>query len=78
MEVFNKYLMGNWIVSNNIINFLSIVGHRARIYLVSTNKESESIDFSNSEVAPKKPTHKNIHIHKPTIVACPENHIMLT
>jgi hypothetical protein len=80
MEISIEYLMGNWIVSNNIIisssitNFLSVAGCRARIYLVSANRER--IDLSNSEASSKKPIHKNIHIHKLAIVACPKSHIM--
>ncbi len=75
MEVSNE-LVGNWIVSSNITNSLSIVGRRARIYLMSMNKKSELVDIFSSEIAPKKPTHKSIHIHNPTIVACPKSHIM--
>jgi len=76
MEVFNECLMGSWTISSSIINYLSIASRKARIYLVSANKERESVDPSSSETAPKKPTHKSIHIHKPTIVACLESHIM--
>jgi hypothetical protein len=76
MEVFNEYLVGNWSISNGRINSLSTVGCRPRIYLMLANRESESIDFSSFESAPKKLAHKNIHIHKPTIVTCLENHIM--
>jgi hypothetical protein len=65
-------------LSNIITNSLSTVGYWARIYLVSAHGESESelVDFSSSEVAPKKTAHKNIHICKPAIVACPRSHIM--
>jgi len=45
VEVRNEYLVGNWTISNSIINSSLIVGHRARIYLVSTNGESELVDF---------------------------------
>jgi hypothetical protein len=76
MEVFNEYLMGSWTVSNNIINSLLTVGCKARIYLILANGESEIVDISHSEIAPKKPAHKNIHIQKPTIVACPKSHNM--
>jgi hypothetical protein len=48
----------------------------ARIYLTSTNGGSELINLSNFEVAPKKPVHKTIHIHKLAIMACPKSHIM--
>jgi hypothetical protein len=48
----------------------------ARIYLVSANEESEIVDLSSSEATPKKLAHKNIHIHKPTIMAYPKSHIM--
>jgi hypothetical protein len=71
-----KYLMGSWTVSINITNYLLVVCHKLRIYFVSASRVSELVDLSNSKVAPKKPTHKSINIHKPTIVACPENHIM--
>jgi hypothetical protein len=76
MEVFNECLVGNWIASNSITNFLSVIGHKVRIHRMSTNKESESNNLSSSKATPKKPTHKGIHIHKPTIVACLESHIM--
>jgi len=76
MEVSNEYLMGSWTVSNIIISSPSATNHRARIYLVSANGESGSANFSNSKVTPKKPAHKNIHIHKPRIVAWPKHHIM--
>jgi len=76
MEVSNEYLVGSWTISNNITNFLSIVGHSAKIHLVSANGESELIDLSNFEAAPKKLAPKSIHIHKFAIVACPKNHIM--
>jgi hypothetical protein len=76
MEVANEYLVGSWTVSNSISNSLSETGHMARIYLVSTNKNNESIDLSSSEAAPNKPAHKNIHIHKLAIVACPKSHIL--
>jgi hypothetical protein len=71
MEVSNEHLVGSWIVSNNITNSLSIAGRRARIYLMSMNEKSELVDIFSFEVAPKKPTHKSIHIHNPTIVVCP-------
>jgi hypothetical protein len=76
MEVSNEYLMDNWIVSINITNFLLVVGHRARIYFVSTSRDSELVDLSSSKVAPKKPAHKSINIHKLTIAACSESHII--
>ncbi len=76
MEVCNEYLVGNWTISSSIINFLLITGRRARIYLVSTNGESELVDFLNFEVAPKKLVHKSIHIHNLAIVGCPESCIM--
>jgi hypothetical protein len=76
MELFNEYLVGSWTISSNITNSLLAASHRARIYLVLANKESELVDHSNSEVAPKKPAYKSIHIHKPTIVAWLESHIM--
>jgi hypothetical protein len=76
MQVSNEYLVGSWNVSSRVTNSLSAASRRARIYLVSTNEESESVDISNFEIAPKKPTHKNMHIHKLAIVACPESHIM--
>jgi hypothetical protein len=78
MEVSNEYLVGNWTISSSITNSLSAVGYRARIYLMSTNGKNESIDLSSYEVTPKNPAHKNIHIHKPPIVACLESHIMYT
>jgi hypothetical protein len=55
---------------------LLVIDYRARIYLVSTNKENELVDLSSFETIPKKPGHKNIHIHKLVIVGCPETHIM--
>jgi hypothetical protein len=76
MEVSNEYLMGSWIVSNIITNSLSMASCMAKVYLVSANGDSELVDFSSFEAAPKKPVHKNIHIHKLAIVACPKNHIM--
>jgi len=76
MKVFNQYLVGKWTISNNITNSLSAIGRKARIHLVSANGENELVDLSNSEVAPKKPAHKSIHIHKLAIVACLESHIM--
>jgi hypothetical protein len=48
----------------------------AKIYLVLANKNTESIDLSRFEATPKKLGHKSIHIHKPTIVACPKSLIM--
>jgi hypothetical protein len=76
MEVSNEYLVGSWTISNSITNSLSATGYRAKIYLKSANKESESIDPSNFEATPKKLAHKSIHIHKLAIVACPESHII--
>jgi hypothetical protein len=76
MEVSNEYLMGSWTVSNIIISSPLAISCRAKIYLVSTNGESGSADLSNFKVAPKKPAHKSIHIHKPRIVAWPKHHIM--
>jgi hypothetical protein len=78
MEVSNEYLVGSWTISKSITNFLLVAGCKARIYLVSANEETESIDLSSSKAAPKKPTHKSIHIHKLAIVACPKSHIMKT
>jgi hypothetical protein len=76
MEVSNEYLMGSWIVSNNITNSLSAIGHKEKKYLVSANRKSALVDISSSKSAPKKPTHKSIHIHKLAIMACPKSHIM--
>jgi hypothetical protein len=38
MEVFNEYLVGSWIVSNIITNFLSAISCKAKNYLMSTNR----------------------------------------
>jgi hypothetical protein len=43
---------------------------------MSTNEKNEIVDLFSSEATPNKPVDKNIHIHKPTIVACPKSHIM--
>jgi hypothetical protein len=76
MEESNECLAGSWTISNNITNFLSVAGRRAKFNLLSTNRENESVDLSSSKAAPKKLTHKSIHIHKLAIVACLESHIM--
>jgi hypothetical protein len=68
MEVSNEYLVGSQIISNNITNSLSIACRMARIYPMLANEDSESIDLSSFEIAPKKPIHKNIHIHKLAIM----------
>jgi hypothetical protein len=60
MEISNEYLVGNWTASSSIIYSLSTVSWKVKIYLVSANKESESVDFSNSKITPKKPAHKSI------------------
>jgi len=60
MEISNEYLVGNWTASSSIIYSLSTVSWKVKIYLVSANKESESVDFSNSKITPKKPVHKSI------------------
>ncbi len=76
MEISNGYLVGSWTIFSSIINYLSATSCKVRIYLVSTNEKSESIDLSSFEVASKTQVHKNIHIHKHAIVTCLENHIM--